>query len=615
MERARDFSRHRVFVFSLMLWLGLMGAVLWQWPVAAAAVETQSSDARFMSVGQLREGMKGVAKTVFHGTTIEEFDVEILSVLPDAGAGGDLILGKVSDEVIERAGGVVQGMSGSPVYVDGKLIGAISGAYRNNPDGLAAITPIEDMLQVLDRVQGTEPIALNPSTMVAAKTPLMASGLSSRALNVLAEQTGSWGMYPVEGGQMGSGKAINTEDVEIEPGAALGLQWVRGDVNLTSIGTVTYVDGDNFVAFGHTAGNWGKINAFASTAYVNAIVRSRDIGFKLASPIETVGTVSEDRWAGIAGTIGQLPPVVHYDVRVRDKDSGTESNYQFDVVRSEQFTSQFSSSALLGVLDRGIDRLGPGTSRVVYRVYTDDLEPIIRDNVYYSTIDISAVSLSELLEVTQLLLRNEFKAVDIERVELEVDIDSSRQTATIEKARPARTTVAPGESVNVEVVIRPYRGERETKIIRLDIPENAQPSSVHVSVRGGGYGYLFTDYSPYHDGADAGGENKSEDPSPPSNAESLDKLIKEVSQRPRHQDLVVEFVPYVNSKHGTEDDEAVPVFGEPEIQFEDFEDPSGASGPFGTRGLAPVTEGRSFQEKTAEDSSPASLGMVNMLSL
>ena len=157
-----------------------MGAVLWQWPVAAAAVETQSSDARFMSVGQLREGMKGVAKTVFHGTTIEEFDVEILSVLPDAGAGGDLILGKVSDEVIERAGGVVQGMSGSPVYVDGKLIGAISGAYRNNPDGLAAITPIEDMLQVLDRVQGTEPIALNPSTMVAAKTPLMASGLSSR---------------------------------------------------------------------------------------------------------------------------------------------------------------------------------------------------------------------------------------------------------------------------------------------------------------------------------------------------------------------------------------------------------------------------------------------------
>ena len=176
-----------------------MGAVLWQWPVAAAAVETQSSDARFMSVGQLREGMKGVAKTVFHGTTIEEFDVEILSVLPDAGAGGDLILGKVSDEVIERAGGVVQGMSGSPVYVDGPLVP--SAVPTATPMVWQPCTPIEDMLQVLDRVQGTEPIALNPSTMVAAKTPLMASGLSSRALNVLAEQTGSWGMYPVEGGR------------------------------------------------------------------------------------------------------------------------------------------------------------------------------------------------------------------------------------------------------------------------------------------------------------------------------------------------------------------------------------------------------------------------------
>ncbi len=578
MLRIRNYRWSSVLGIVLVFAFGalLLGSVTPERAFAAAAGLDQT---QFMSVAELREGMVGTAKTVFHGTKIEDFEVEILSVMPESGTSGDMILARVSQEVIERTGGVVQGMSGSPVYVDGKLIGAISGAYRNNPDGLAVITPIHSMLTVLERVKrsGGE-LQLKGEAWAPLATPIMASGLSHRAMDTLADATRPWGMYPVESGRLWPGAMGSATDVELEPGAALGMQWVRGDVNLTSVGTVTHVDGEEFIAFGHTAGSWGDINAFASTAYVNAIVKSTDIGFKLASPLETVGTISQDRFAAVGGTIGKLPPVVTYDVRVNDKDSNKEYEYQFEVVRSEQFTNRFSASALLGVLDRAIDRLGPGTSRVIYRIFGKDMEPVVRDNLYYSAIDIAAVSLSELLEATDLLLRNEFKAVEVERVQLEVEVDSSRQTAVIERARPMRHAVAPGESLNVEVVIRPYRGKRETKIVRLDIPEYVQPGTVHVTVRGGGSGYLFAEKTPYHEELDDKSEEKTDGTQPPSNAESLDKLIKDLGQRPRHQDLVVEFVPYLDPYDPAE--QAIPAMGE----VEDSPDASDGTNVLGRSG-------------------------------
>lgn len=603
---------HKSFSLALLLVLVVLfgfGAIL---SGAAAAPATDASP--FMPVSQLREGMRGIGKTVFHGTTIEEFDVEILSVLPDFGPSGDAILAKVSSEVLDKAGGVVQGMSGSPVYVDGRLIGAISGAFRNNPDGLAVITPIESMLHVLDRVQPEEDGPLKRAGQwKQLSTPLLASGLSPRALRTLTESTKEWGMHPVEGG--GIGRLPETPDnpssVRLEPGAALGMQWVRGDVNVMSVGTVTYVDGRRFVAFGHTAGAWGDISAFASTAYVNAIVKSQDIGFKLASPLDAVGTISQDRFAAVAGTVGKLPPTVDYEVKVHDKDSGKRSEFHFEVVRDEQFTNRFSASALLGVLDRAIDRLGPGTSRVVYRVYVDGMEPIVRDNLFYSNIDISAVSLTEVLELSDLLLGNEFKAVNLEKVELEVEVDSSRQTAVIEKVQPDRRTVSPGESVNVEVIIRPFRGRRETKIVRLDIPEGVQPGTVHVTVRGGGWGYLLAEKTPYHEELNGKEREKPEDAQPPTNAESLDKLIKDLVQRPRYQDLVVEFVPYLNP-YGTQDgnEAAVPASGSTDTPQDDEGGGSGVSANMLARGYGSVpvsggdtpstTEGDDWNEQQPE---------------
>lgn len=513
--------------------------------------ERNLGSVEIMSTSEITEGMRGVAKTVVHGVEIEEFDVEILSVVPDLISSGDGILAKVSGDVIERTGGVVQGMSGSPVYIDGKLVGAISGAFRQNPDGLAVITPIEDMLAVLEQVDA-ETSSVSPEERWGyekLKTPLLVSGLSSRAIDVLSRSTADWGLVPVQSGTgAAGGTAAAASEVQLVPGASVAMQWVRGDVNLTAVGTVTHLDDDQFVAFGHTAGSWGEINTFASTAYVNAIVRSSDLGYKLASPIQAVGKMTQDRSAGVGGVIGSMPAVVQYDVKVVDKDRKKVSEYDFEVVRSELFTNRFAASALLGVLDRGIDRIGAGTSRVLYRIYPKGMDPIVRDNVYYSSMDITAVSLGEVLDLTDRLIGNEFQVVELERVEVEVEIGSERKTAVVERVKPDRRTVSPGESIFIEVVLRPYRGKRETKILRLDIPEEAQPSTVHVTVRGGGVGYVSSQNTPYHQGAGSnqGDGEEPEETQLPTGAESLEKLIKDFTDRPRNHDLVAEFVPYLD---------------------------------------------------------------------
>lgn len=540
--------RFSITALCLLLLTSVTGVALGAAPSRVPLKEPSAVE--FMPTSEIAEGMRGVAKTVVQGFEVEEFNVEILSVVPDLISSGDGILAKVSGDVIDRTGGVVQGMSGSPVYIDGKLVGAISGAFRQNPDGLAIITPIGDMLKVLEQVDKTpkdETAAVGEYEQL--KTPLLVSGLSSRAMDVLSRSVADWGMIPVQSGTGVAGGTMAVEGrAQLEPGAAVALQWVRGDVNLAAVGTVTHVEGDRFVAFGHTAGNWGEIDSFASTAYVHTIVRNNDLGFKLASPVKAVGRFTQDRSAGVGGVIGSFPPVIKYDVKVVDRDRKSVSEYNFEVVRSRLFTNRFATSALLGVLDRGIDRIGTGTSRVLYRLYPKGMEPIVRDNMYYSSVDITAVSLGEVLELTDLLMENEFQAVDLEKVELEVEISSNRKTAVIERVKPDRRVVSPGESILIEVVLRPYRGKRETKILRLDIPEEAQPSTVHVTVRGGGVLDLSSQSVPYHthlSNLDENGEAPEEEYLP-TEAESLEKLINDFIDRPRNHDLVAEFIPFLD---------------------------------------------------------------------
>ncbi|NLY51931.1 MAG: hypothetical protein GX063_03380 [Firmicutes bacterium] len=380
-----------------------------------------------------------------------------------------------------------------------------------------------------------------------AAAPLLVGGMGPRARKELADSLQPFGLETVAAA--GSGAAVDAEDVRLEPGSALAVQLVTGDVQVTSLGTVTYVDGNQFVGFGHPFLNRGGVNLMAGTAYIYTTVNSLSMPFKLGAPIQTVGTITQDRGAGVGGHLGRLPDTIDLHVKVTDRNLGTTKELQAEIANEPGLLLSLVSSAALQGLDQGIDRIGPGTSRIIFKITGDGLSgPIVRDNMFYNSLDISAVSLVELLETLQLLVNNEFQEVKLDALEITAQVEQERRTAVIEKATPTVAEAHAGDLVDVEVVIRPYRGQRETKILRLPIPETAQPGAIHVTVRGGGLGYPYSDLVPFHEeGKEDGDPFELESMGPPSNADSFEKLLETILKREKNHEIVMEYIPYYDT--------------------------------------------------------------------
>lgn len=583
---SRDWARVVTLAICLLLFIGGQRGLAEESPTTRGDVQT----AEPFPLAELRPGMKGIGKTVVVGTKIEEFQVEVLGLLAGQETVKQLILVQVSGDAIDRLGGIAAGMSGSPVYINGKLLGAISYTFSLTDHRLGMVTPAEPMLDILQL--GKEAVAFAPPygrwkwadggaekrlvadypteeiyiamgggtpnqvlydagrlSLSPAATPLLVGGMSERARQCLADSLKPLGMETIAVSGSTAIPLVGTGQAQIEPGSAFGVQLVAGDVGVMSLGTVTYTNGNEFLGFGHPFMNRGAVNLFATSAYIYTTVHSLSMPFKLGAPLQVVGTLTQDRGAGVAGQLGKAPDTVELRVKVTDRDLHMTRELKAHVANDPGLLVSLVSATALQGLDQGIDRIGAGTSRMVFQLTGQGLpRPIVRDNIFFNPLDISAVSLAELLETLQLVIDNEFQAIKLETVEVTAQIEAGRRTATIEKAKPTVVEAHPGETVDVEVVIRPYRGERETKILRLAIPESAQPGAIHVTVRGGGLGYLFPDIVPFHDTAQQ--ETKKPDLEaigPPSSADSLEKLLGTVLEREKNHEIVMEYVPYYDT--------------------------------------------------------------------
>lgn len=550
----------------------------------AAGAGALAQTVEFFPVSELKVGMKGYARTVVQGTQIETFEVEVLGILPDAAPSGDLVIIRASGSVIDRTGGIASGMSGSPVYIDGRLLGAIGYGFSLSDHRIALVTPIEDMYRVLERIPEAQrtrvsqlpavirldaPLAeeigatavavapdegtalawqavLGPDVAVAApvRTPLMVTGLSNRAMERLAAALAGYDVVPVQSG----GAPAGAGDPEFEPGAAIGVQLARGDVNITGIGTVTHVDGDGFLAFGHSFFNLGDVDFIATKAYIHLTVQSMEFPFKLGAPLAPVGRLLQDRSAGIAGTMQSQADTIPVQINVFDRDANRRRTFRVDIVRSDELTTSVAAVVALEAIDRTIDRLGSGTARVIMQINGDGLpKRIVRDNMYYSHTDIAATALTEFLTGLEAVVSNEFERVRISNIRLDVDVEKERWTARIVEAVPRQSTARPGEYVDVEVTLRPYRGPEEVKVLRLHIPEDVQPGEVTVTARSGGFGYfrLPDDYVPtgVEEPADGQEEGPVDEGDVPS-IHSLEALLDVFMNREKNNEVVVEFFPY-----------------------------------------------------------------------
>lgn len=508
--------------------------------------EQAGSGTAFVGVDEIRPGDIGIAKTVFSGTEIEEFGVEVLGVLGQGDASHPYIMVRVFGDAIERVGGIADGMSGSPVYLDGRLAGAISHVYEGTDRSIGLVTPIEPMLKLLSLATVREHEA--PAGTEPVRSPLLVSGISGRSLEMASAALK--GRRPVVVAPA-AGTRSGQQSADIAPGSAIAVQLVDGDIGISTVGTVTYVESDAFIAFGHHFEAAGAVDYMVSAAEIVLIVQSDNGPYKIAAPLTAVGHVTQDRFTGIAGTLGADAATVEVTVGVRDTETGEERTYDFAVIRDERFLYSLITAGVLEALDSTLGRIGHGTSTVSMSLQLSSGASVTRSNTYSDRFDIALWSLNEIAEAVGMVAFNEDTAVELLSLTVDASISPEIRTAWIESITTNADTVKPGDTLKVQIGLRPYRSQAVTREVEIQVPSDAAAGYAHLSVRGGGEMIAAYAGGPLSElEADAAAY----DPYPAEQepVSDLDSQLEEFAARPKGTDLVIDL--YLPAPPEPEDD-------------------------------------------------------------
>ncbi|HIE50453.1 MAG TPA: hypothetical protein EYP85_01730, partial [Armatimonadetes bacterium] len=480
--------------------------------------------AEIMPRQEIEAGMRGTAKTVFKGTRIEEFHIEVLGILEKVDLGGDLILIRILDgPIVERGTNILAGMSGSPVYINGRLIGAMAYAWSFAKEPIAGVTPIEDMLKVLAAME--EPVSeevppspaataqrLEPPLYLAGErfdrlllsrrplppdycpephtltlTPvermLIVSGFSERRLKSLADLFAPYGLVPVRG----PGGVLSDEAAELVPGAAVGVQLMRGDMTAGSFGTVTYRKGDQILAFGHSFMQRGRVALPLTTAYVVDVLPSLSRSLKFAAALKSVGTLRQDGYWGIAGLLGESPRLVPVTIAIKDLDRHSSRTVRVEVVQDQDLTPSLVLAAVSEAVAITFGSRPDTMATTVTEVKPVGLPPLRREDVFYGRGFLDLEAVADLREMVNLVTANPFDPTDIEKVNFEIAIQRGRRTARLGQVAVKNDVVKPGDELELVVELKPFEAKAETLNLTLKIPENTPPGNARLGVAGGLY--------------------------------------------------------------------------------------------------------------------------------
>lgn len=478
----------------------------------AAPAPASPSHPDILEVDAIRPGMKGVGKTVFHGTEIDEFDVEVIGVLKRVMPGGDVILARASGGPLAETG-IMGGMSGSPVYVDGKLIGAVAFTWSFAKQPIAGITPIAEMLEVMDRAgrapeEGTEappgagagaslgaggsivPAPLpEPSPDLAAaraalpasgrllpiRTPIAVSGFDPRVLDRLLPWLEGLGFTATVGGAA----PPEPPPYEALPGAAIGVQLLSGDATVTAIGTVTHREGDRILAFGHPLFQAGDVSLPMTGATIVGLLPSALSSFKIGSPLDPLGTLTQDRRPAISGTIGAPPRLVPVTVTLRSP-AGTRA-FRYQAVHEKALLPGLVEMATVNSLVASEAAFAEETiaSRVVVRFAGG--RSVVLENLHTGFSSLGEIGEEVSLPPT-LLLQNRFENVRIEGVDVEATVTPGRRSGHLEAITVSKNPVRPGETVTILATVKTYQGPPRVLPISLAIPAGAEDGELTLRV-------------------------------------------------------------------------------------------------------------------------------------
>ena len=471
-----------------------------------------------MPVDEVRAGMTGIGVTVFEGSDREEFDVRILGVLSNVmGPRRDVIIARLSGGPLANTG-VIQGMSGSPVYIDHRLVGAISyslGSFPKEP--IAGITPIDEMVEadanpvavarvraqppwfpatrdtlatlVREAFQHVQPFALRPADVRTfglprsegerlgtllrpIATPLVLNGFAPQIHDLWATAFTAGGFAPTIGGTQ-----ISQEDsgAPLQPGDPIGVGLVRGDLTMAGTGTVTMVDGDRVYAFGHPFYNLGAVRFPMTRARVTTVLPSLALSSKIAAIGAVMGTIDQDRATGVFGTLGPGPKMIPVRLRLAVPDRDLAQTFEFEVIDDRLFTPLLTYTSVLSTFLSWTRELAPTTYSISSTTHLRDHTDVTLQDIYSGQTAHIAAALAIANPLTR-LLNNDIASVTLEGIDIDVTAIEEPRTATLERVWLSTPRVRAGDSVQLNVLSRNYRGAELLQTVTIDVPANATGS-------------------------------------------------------------------------------------------------------------------------------------------
>lgn len=480
---------------------------------------------RIMPLSELREGMRGTAVTVFRGSKSEEFAVEILGIVPGwIGPQQDMIVGKLSGANAERTA-VFAGMSGSPVYVDGKLVGAISYSFPFAKEPICGITPIEQMSSVTEQAVASKrataapvtfsfdslrsdkwrpgfneiistPIAagfpvdsrlmaIAGQTFVPISTPLYFSGISQRTLDSFAPELMRSGITPVAAasGGLTTNKLAPFDDKTLIGGDSIVVSLSLGDVQIAAAGTVTLRDGDKIYAFGHPFFSLGSANLPMAVSHVITVVPNANNSFKLAVPDATVGAITQDRATGIYGKLGGLPKMLPVKVKLINS-RGRVNEINFETAFDELLTPLIVNAGIANALSAQERGLGDTTIELSGEIKIKGEESIRLNRRFTGQQAVAQASAAAAVPLAALLRAN-FDGLDVTGVNLTMTARDGSLTGSVDRLTVDKNTVRAGETLEITVFERSESGKFTARKIPVTIPTDTAPGTVTITVGDG----------------------------------------------------------------------------------------------------------------------------------
>jgi hypothetical protein len=467
----------------------------------------------FFPLKDIKPGLRGIGKTVFSGNRIEEFQVEILGVLENIGPKQNLILARLSGGPLAETG-VLQGMSGSPVYIDGKLAGAVALAFPFSKEAITGIRPIEEMVRVTEAGRNPPPSQvarnetslaslytskdltrllpgrLEPATrdakLIDIATPVSFNGFTRATLDSFAPQLGALGLEPTQGLSAGGPSSLHMGDPStLKPGSMISVQLMTGDLSIGADGTVTYIDGNRIYAFGHRFLAVGSTALPFTRSEVLTLLPNLSASFKISAPKETMGAILQDRNTAISGELGRAAAMAPISISV-SRGGKRLDDYRMEMVNDRFLSPLLVQMAVFNTIDATERTVGASSFRVTGEIEFQGSSPPLKVNNMYAA-DTGSALLASLYTAIPLayVLQSGFDALEVKKVALDIESFDAKKQFQIDSVSVGRREVRAGGKVELTTMLVGENGAEVSRTVVYQVPQGIAPGPLYFTVADG----------------------------------------------------------------------------------------------------------------------------------